>query len=135
MTIHRLQLETVQFTLTDGDGGSSVSITKNITVATANDAPTIVFGSLFTMTDVVEDDVNPAGDTVAAIIASGGADPVTDVDVGAVEGIAVTGRDNTNGTWQYSTDGGSSWFDFGAVSSGNATVLDDTAMVRLRAKS
>ena len=50
------------------------------------------------MTDIAEDDFTSAGDTVAAIVASAGGDRITDVDAGAVEGIAVIGVDDTNGT-------------------------------------
>ena len=49
-----------------------------------------------------------------ALIASGGAG-ITDVDAGAVKGIAITAVDTTNGTWQYSTDGGTNWTPLGAV--------------------
>ena len=38
-------------------------------------------------------------------------------------GIAVTGADNTNGTWQYSLDVGASWNNFGAVSNTSAILL------------
>ncbi|MEH1968785.1 beta strand repeat-containing protein [Nostoc sp.] len=70
------------------------------------------------------------GTLVSAILAKGaGGDPITDADTGAVEGIAVIGVDNTNGKWQYSTDGGNNWIDF-AVSATSATLLRDTEKVR-----
>ena len=46
---------------------------------------------------------------------SSGPDPITDVD-GDPEGIAVTFVDNSNGTWEFSTDSGTSWTAFGSVS-------------------
>ncbi len=43
-------------------------------------------------------------------------------------GIAVTGVDNTNGNWQFSTNGGNNWTDFGTVSETSATVLGPTRL-------
>ena len=45
--------------------------------------------------------------TSLRVATGAGGDPITDVDIGAVEGIAITFVDNSNGTWEYSTDGGS----------------------------
>ncbi|QEF96413.1 hypothetical protein Mal15_04410 [Stieleria maiorica] len=81
-----------------------------------------------TLTDINEDDLNPVGDTVASIVASAGGDRITDADSGAVEGVAVIGVDDTNGTWQY--DVGSGWTNFGAVSNASAVLLDGTAKIR-----
>ena len=66
-----------------------------------------------------EDDVTNSGTLVSALIAG----QVTDPDAGALSGIAVTAVDNTNGTWQYSTDGGGVWNAFGAPSVTNARLL------------
>ncbi|GAB4146537.1 MAG: hypothetical protein Fur0046_24520 [Cyanobacteria bacterium J069] len=38
-------------------------------------------------------------------------------------GIAITGADNTNGTWQYSLDGGTTWTNFGTVSESSSLIL------------
>ena len=48
---------------------------------------------------------------------------VTDPDPGALSGIAVTAADNTHGTWQFSTDSGAHWTDFGAPGDSNARLL------------
>ncbi|NJM62997.1 MAG: tandem-95 repeat protein, partial [Oscillatoriales cyanobacterium RU_3_3] len=45
---------------------------------------------------------------------------------GYPHGMAVTGVDNTNGNWQFSTNGGNNWTDFGTVSETSATVLGPT---------
>jgi hypothetical protein len=49
-------------------------------------------------------------------------------------GLAVTGLDISNGTWQFTLDGGASWTDFGAVSPSSATVLvaDGSGQTRIR---
>jgi hypothetical protein len=42
----------------------------------------------------------------------------------------VIGVDDSNGSWQYSTDGGTIWTDFGAVSNNGAVLLDTADLVR-----
>ncbi|MCP4332870.1 MAG: LamG domain-containing protein, partial [Gammaproteobacteria bacterium] len=83
-----------------------------------------------TLTDINEDDFTSAGDTVLSIINSSGADRITDDDAGAVEGIAVTGVDDTNGEWQYDANADGSWLAFGSVTDSNAVLLDTGALVR-----
>ena len=68
--------------------------------------------------------------TVTAIINSALGDRITDSDAGAIEGIAVISADDTNGTWQYSTNSGGTWTSFGAVSNTNTVLLDTTALIR-----
>ena len=48
----------------------------------------------------------------------------------ADRGIAVTGADNTNGAWQFSTDAGTNWTPFGALSDNSGTLLNAAAQVR-----
>ncbi|MGB5440404.1 MAG: hypothetical protein WBN90_12250, partial [Gammaproteobacteria bacterium] len=76
---------------------------------------------------------NPVGTSVAAIIASAGIDRITDADSAAVEGIAVTGVNDSNGEWQYNT--GSGWTAFGFVSETSAVLLDPAALVRFVANA
>ena len=60
-----------------------------------------------TLSDILEDQFDNAGSTVASILASAGDDRITDADAGALEGIAVIGVDNTHGLWQY--DANADW--------------------------
>ncbi len=95
-----------------------------------NSAPVLTNAYLTTMTTITEDDTNPAGDTVAAIIASSGMDIITDAD-GDPEGIAVINGDSPfTGEWQYSIDGGSNWGSLAGLSSFYAVLLDGTSLVR-----
>ncbi|MBF0612142.1 MAG: hypothetical protein HQL55_13560, partial [Magnetococcales bacterium] len=48
---------------------------------------------------------------------------VTDEDQGAVEGIAITGLDSSNGTWYYSLDGGANWQAIDGASNTSALLL------------
>ncbi|MFO7033127.1 hypothetical protein B9T07_25595, partial [Limnospira fusiformis CCALA 023] len=45
-------------------------------------------------------------------------------------GKAIYEADSSNGTWQYSTDGGATWVDFPTVSETNALLLDSSSQVR-----
>jgi hypothetical protein len=55
--------------------------------------------------DALNNTNNP-GVSVASLVVDAS---VTDVDGSAIEAIAVTAADNTNGVWQYSLDNGGSW--------------------------
>jgi|GEM_PF-981638 uncharacterized delta-60 repeat protein len=110
----------VRFTLTDGDGGISNVITQSINVIGVNDAPILKNGINPTLTAIDEDISNTAniGTKVSDLVK----DLITDVD-GAAKAIAVTGVNNANGKWQFSTNGGTTWKDFGPVSDSSAVVL------------
>ncbi|MCB8762017.1 FG-GAP repeat domain-containing protein [Planktothrix agardhii] len=58
--------------------------------------------------------------------------PISDVDTTTItEAIAITAADN-NGTWQYSTDNGTTWTKFPTVSDSNALLLDAGNKVRFQ---
>ncbi|MBD1906589.1 DUF4347 domain-containing protein [Funiculus sociatus GB2-A5] len=125
--------DTLKITANDGAATSNIK-TIPITVTSANDAPVLNNTGSPALTAIDEDVALASnnGTLVSDVIASGaGGNPITDADAGAVEGIAVIEVDNTNGTWQYSTDGGSSWNNF-VVSGAAATVLKDTTSDRIR---
>ncbi len=126
--------ETFTYTINDGTVGSDDTATVTVTVTSVNDAPVLDNTGDMTLTAVNEDDtsVTITGATVADIISSAGGDRITDPDSGAVEGIAVVGADRANGSWEYSTDGGTNWSLFGTLSDSSATLLDDAATTRLR---
>jgi hypothetical protein len=82
---------------------------------------------------VPQDSTDPAGDLVSAVLATGaGGDPISDVDAGAVEGIAVVALDTSNGTWQYSLNGGGSWTTFAPVSEDSARLLASDSSTKVR---
>ncbi|WP_425928250.1 DUF4347 domain-containing protein [Pseudomonas sp. NyZ201] len=113
---------------TSGNGGSSAFSTgtaqANLTVTAVNDAPVMnpVSPSLSPLTDT---STTSAGDLVSSL--TGG---ITDVDTGAVKGIAITGLTATYGKWQFSTNGGTTWTDVGIVSNTAALILRPTDRVR-----
>lgn len=68
-------------------------------------------------------------DLIASMSPGGG---ISDADVGALKGIAIIGANNVSGTWQYSTNSGSSWTNVGAATSLSARLLAANAATRLR---
>ena len=123
------QSATETFTYTVSDGSATDTGTAEITITGENDAPVLDSAGAMVLTDINEDDFTSTGDTVANIIASAQPpDRITDADAGAVEGFAVVGADNTNGTWEYNA--GAGWTGFGAVTNTNAVLLDTTSSIR-----
>src|SRR6202051_3942444 len=117
---------------TSSNGGttafSTATDTAHLTVASVNDAPVLTPISP-TLTAITEDqtsNVSDPGQTVSSFIGAS----ISDVDAGAVKGIAITGLSSTNGSWQYSIDGGTTWTAIGAVSNSTALLLDASDKIR-----
>ncbi len=110
-------------------GGSSpfaaLSATINSTVNAINDAPVLGTGS---PVDIVMNDPDPDGDTIATIFAG----QFSDVDAGsAFGGVAVVNDASAGeGVWEYSTDAGSNWYPIGSVSASAALMLDVNSVLR-----
>jgi uncharacterized delta-60 repeat protein len=82
---------------------------------------------------LLEGTTNPAGITIADLIADGS---ITDPDGAAVEAIAITGLNTSLGAWQYSLDSGAHWLTIQADQINSTTnelvlLLGPTAMIRL----
>ncbi len=110
-----------------GSGGAqsdSDNVTLNVTAI--NDAP--VLAGANGLTAIAEDPSSNPGTLVSALIAG----QVTDPDSGALAGIAVTSVDNTNGSWQYSTNGGGAWNNFGTPGATAARLLQADASTLVR---
>jgi uncharacterized protein DUF4347/cadherin-like protein/Big-like domain-containing protein len=92
----------------------------------ANSAP--VLAGATNLASISEDAAANAGASVSALIAG----HITDVDGGALGGIAITAVDDSNGVWQYSLDSGGTWTGFGTPSPASARLLaaDVTTYVR-----
>jgi hypothetical protein len=95
----------------------------------ANSAPVLTGAN--NLASISEDAAANAGTLVSSLIAG----HITDVDAGALGGIAVTAVDDTNGVWQYSINGGDSggtWNAFGAPSAASARLLAADAATYVR---
>ena len=123
---------TATITVTVNDGTTSTVETFDVTVNAVNDAPILDNSGTMTLGFITENDINNNGKTVAEIITSAGGNRITDNDTSALEGIAITGSLNDSGrvSWEYSTDGGSSWSSMGSLAENQALLLQDTARIR-----
>ncbi len=104
----------------------TVARTMTINVTAVNDAP--VLSGANNLSTINEDAASNAGTLVSALIAG----RVSDADAGALSGIAVTAVDNTNGTWQYSTNSGGTWRNLGTPSAASARLLAADANTFIR---
>jgi hypothetical protein len=104
---------------------SSGTAQASISVSSVNDAPVLTPASP-ALAGIDEDDTNNNGQTIASIIGSS----ISDVDTGAISGIAVTALTSGNGTWEYSLDGGTSWSSIGSVSASSALLLRSSDRIR-----
>jgi Ca2+-binding RTX toxin-like protein len=121
-------VDTFTYTINDGNGGTATA-TATVLV---NDSPVLDRSGNTRLTDVEFNEFTNSGITITNLIASGASgNPITDANTGAVEGIAITAIDTTNGSWQYTTDG-TTWSNFPTVSATNALLLaaDDTTKIR-----
>lgn len=80
------------------------------------------------LASIPQNDMGNAGTNINDVIGNS----FSDADQGAKKGIAVTQVDNSNGVWQYTTNGGSSWSDFGKVGLKNGTLLGGGSQAALR---
>jgi hypothetical protein len=77
---------------------------------------------------VLEDSLGGAG-TLVSTLTTG---HVTDPDRGALTGIAIIAVNATNGAWQVSLDGGTSWAVITAPTGATALLLAADAQTRVR---
>ena len=91
------------------------------------------------MLNAVDEDSGPPSGAVGTLIsglvdfatAAGQLDNVTDADLGALLGIAITAADTTSGVWWYSLDDGASFSVLGPVADNNARLLAADALTRI----
>jgi hypothetical protein len=124
------QVRTVEFRVSDGDGGQSDTVTQSVSVSPVNDAPVLDTSLNPTLPTIAEDATNP-GSTLVSTLLSGA---VTDPDADAKRGIAVTAASSSVGTWQFSLNGGTTWQAMGTPSESAARLLPGWARIRLLPK-
>jgi hypothetical protein len=92
---------------------------SSLIISPVNDAPVMSTATPPALSTINEDNRSSWGTTIASVAAG-----ITDVDAGAVKGLAITYASNTaNGTWQYTLDNGSTWINFPPTSSSHALLL------------
>lgn len=121
---------------TNRGGTKAFSLNARVaTISVNNTAPVLVAGK--PVLPGVFSNLSPSAngglsipDLLGSVIGTRGS--LTDPDAGAQQGIAVTGADATNGSWEFTTDGGATWTNFGAVSAGSARLLAASSDTKLR---
>lgn len=119
---------TLSVQISDGDGQTSLAVTKDINVTAVNDAPVLDISKNPTLPRVSEGVKNPAGVLISRLIAGA----VTDPDLGVLKGIAIVSAPNIGGEWQFTISGGSEWVSLTGVSATAAKVLAVNANTRVR---
>ena len=117
---------------------STAADTAAITVNPVNDAP-VLDASKSPVLGTVNEDPGPPSGPVGTLVSSlvdfavpaGQLDNVTDVDSGALLGIAISAADTANGSCFYSLNNGTTWTALGAVSVVSARLLAANANNRL----
>lgn len=116
----------IRFEVSDGLL-TSAGAEATVTVANANDAPVLDAAHSPSLAGVAEDSGGPVnGSTVGSVLASTLLGGVSDVDTGAVAGVAVTGVSSAGTLW-YSIDNGTTWAQVTAVSPTSALLLGGSA--------
>ena len=117
-------------TIDDQQGSTDVQ-TVTITLTGQNDRPELDGAVLAPVNEDIAEEDND-GQAVSTLYDGG----FHDVDTGSgLAGIAVTANPAnaaTEGVWQYSTNGGTSWFDIGAVDTDEALLLSATSLLRFQ---
>ncbi|OMG63056.1 hypothetical protein AUR61_014865 [Stutzerimonas balearica] len=115
----------------DSDGLKSASpVQAQVAVTAVNDAPVIASSDTkVSLLEIKEDQASINGASVTALF-----EPrFTDVDAGASLGGIIVVNDastGTQGTWQYSLDGGTTWTDIGTVSASEGLALSASTLLR-----
>jgi VCBS repeat-containing protein len=116
---------TADATVTGGASAfSSASDSVTLAVTSINDAP-VVTPAHQALSPITEDAIANGGLSVASVIGIA----ISDVDSGALQGIALSGLTSGNGHWEYSFDG-THWNAVGAVSESAALLLQADDFLR-----
>jgi 6-phosphogluconolactonase (cycloisomerase 2 family) len=109
------------------------AVDNNLAVlSTPNRAPLLDNTGTMVLRVTPNDEPGNPGTLVSAILASAGGDRVADSDLTDKEGIAVVATDSTHGTWQYTVNGGTNWYNIGSVSETGARLLPANNVTRIR---
>ncbi len=117
------------------DSGSptlSASAFVTVTIANVNSAPVLDNTGNMSLIAVNAGTANNPGTLISVILASAGGVRVTDADAGALTGIAVIAADTAHGSWQFSTNSGTTWSALGSVSNASARLLAVDGNTRIR---
>ncbi|MEG4634804.1 DUF4347 domain-containing protein, partial [Microcoleus sp. AR_TQ3_B6] len=119
-------VDTFQYTATDGTASTPTTVSVLV-----NDSPALDNTGTPTLNPQNQNDSASPGTLISTIIANLGGTKITDPNLNALQGIAITNLDTTNGTWQYTTNS-TTWNNAPAVSATNALLLASDANTKIR---
>jgi len=110
----------IGYIVTNTSGLSSEEVVRTIIINDLNDAPATngVEAFLSPIREDIGSGTENPGDTVSSLV-----EGLTDLDSNAVFGFALVAADDSNGTWQYSLDGGEAYFSADNITQANALLL------------
>ena len=119
----------------ESNGFSTNTVSAQVSITSVNDAPVLDNTGDISLNTQAEDAGPPTG-AVGTLISDlvsldTGTENVTDVDNGATTGVAITAADTANGTFFFTTNGGSTWVALGGVSDSAARVLRADSNTRI----
>jgi hypothetical protein len=105
---------------------STAVVAADLAVNHVNHAPTWL-GTAAGFSPVLPGNPNPPGDTITSVFGK----YFSDIDPNTTVGVAVTALSGiSDRTWQYSTNGGTTWTSFGNVSTNAARLLSGSDLIR-----
>ena len=121
-------VDTFTYTANDSTGpGSATTVSVLL-----NNSPVLDTSGTPTLTAQNQGDSASTGTLVSTIITNLGGTKITDPNTAASQGIAITNLDTTNGSWQYTINGDTTWTNAPAVSATNALLLASDANTKIR---
>ena len=108
-----------------------VAVALGTEVTAVNDAPVLDNAGSPVLGNVAEDAGAPSGAVGTLVSSLVPGSTITDVDAGALQGIAITAVNAANGALWYSLNGGTNWSAVGTVSNTSALLLAADANTRL----
>ncbi|WP_162937751.1 cadherin-like domain-containing protein [Indioceanicola profundi] len=123
---------TVTFTVSYSDNGAQqpdVSAARTIAVTPVNDAPVSTGNAA--LAGINEGVLNSTGTLVSNLLAGAGISDPDGTPAGSL-GIIITGTDGSQGTWEYSLDGGATWSNIGPRTAATALALLGDSDNRIR---
>uniref|UniRef100_UPI004047FB1E DUF4347 domain-containing protein n=1 Tax=Cyanobium sp. TaxID=2164130 RepID=UPI004047FB1E len=121
----------IGYTISDGNEGSSTS-SLSVTVIGSNNAPVLDYTRTPVLNSIYKDTPLPSkGSTTNSTLISALVSGISDVDSGALKGIAITAVNSANGSLYYYTNGGSYWIPVGNVSNTSALLLNSDTKTSL----
>ncbi len=112
--------------------GQTASAAVSVAVNDVNDAPVLDTSGSMSLRTMELLQLSNTGTLVSDLLASAGGNRIADQDVGASPGIAIVAADESRGSWQFSTNNGSTWAALGDVTDGSARLLAADASTRIR---